>query len=213
MSKNRNAIVVSGAIVLFVVFTALAGYFGQEEKADVYHSSAYNDAYEFAKGYGKSDLYAKTFAEKIVEGKDGVYSEAYAEITVRLQDRPLFNNRSPAHDRATQKYAEVYAEKRFEGKDREYSRLYALTFCLAFLSMEKVGKSEAYIHSYTKHNLIGRQVILKRRPMLTKRPDSLSVVYFSTMYGLARADGESVENAIIKAEIATADMTAERRKK
>ena len=136
MSKYRNAIVVSGAIVLFIVFTALAGYFGQEEEK---RSFRYNEAYDLAKEYGKSDFYARIFAEKADEGKDGVYAEAYAHAMTTLQT-DMWDKYT---DGVKLKFAQLYAGKRYEGKSLDDSAVYAMTYCNAIPALEKLGRGEA----------------------------------------------------------------------
>ena len=91
---------------------------------------------------GKSDVYAKAYAEQIAKGKGTIYADAYA---FALENHYGFDNKT------MKIFAETYATMRYDGYISEYAVRFAKIYCNLLLVAKESGKDKKFIHQVAAH--------------------------------------------------------------
>ena len=168
-------------LMLLSVFVLLAGCNSEERKA-----------YDYAKEEGKSDFYAKAYAEQIAEGKAKVYAEAYAFLLETSQEGIGFRQYD---DKMKKVSARIYAEKIYEGENFIYATIYAKHYCRMLPVAKEFGRDERFVHQYTRHYVKMEPAAKKLLP----HHSSEYIKHFSHMYASEMALGATNEQAVKKA--------------
>ena len=142
-------------------------------------SKEYEQAYEYAKDEGRSELFAKAYAKKVDEGKGKIYAKDYADAIEMAEANPKYSRDEKSI------VAEIYADKKFEGYTAVYAARYANMYCQALPLAKEKGKDREFAHQYVKHFLEGESWIKKSEPYRNTE----YVKFFALYYGTARAMG------------------------
>ena len=161
-------------LLLAVLWMVFAGCHSEERKA-----------YDYAKEEGKSDVYAKAYAEQIAEGKGKIYAEAYAFAL-----EVAFNNESETRlpdDKTMKIFAKIFAQERYEGQTFTYAARYARIYCDMIPTAIENGRDEIFIHQFTRHFVKVENVAKKLFP----HQSSKYIELFSMMYANGKDSGKN----------------------
>ena len=170
-------------LLLAILWMAFTGCHSEERKA-----------YDYAKEEGKSDFYAKVYAEQIAEGKSTIYAEAYA-FALEM----VFNNDGEirlANDKTKEIFAKIYAEERYGGRTVSDASRFARIYCDILPVAIENGKDEKYTHEFTGYYVSMEKEALKSSPDL----DAIYLQNLSTKFAMERIEGKTKEEAYKKAQ-------------
>ena len=143
-------------------------------------------AYNYAKEEGKSDFYAKAYAEQIAEGKGKIYAEAYAFALEKNRKDTKYD------DKMKEIFAKIYAEQRYGGRTVEYAVKYAIHYCKIFPVAMKQERGERFVHEVVKYFIDTEDRVTKQAPHLSPK----YIRNFSITYALERAMGTGRDEAV-----------------
>ena len=170
-------------LLLAVLWVVFAGCHSEERKA-----------YDYAKEEGKSDFYAKAYAEQIAEGKGKIYAEAYAFALDTAFNNKFVETRLP-DDKTKKIFAKIYAQEVYDGQTVTYAAKYARIYCDMIPIAIETGRDERFIHQFTRHFIRGENEAKKLFP----QQSSEYIESFSMIYAMERTEGTTNEQAVKKA--------------
>ena len=173
-------------LLLAILLMVCAGCHSEERKA-----------YDYAKEEGKSDFYAKAYAEQIAEGKGKIYAEAYA-FALEM----IFNNDGKdgeilfRDDKTKNLFAKIYAQESYAGRTVSDAARFAKLYCDILPVAIANGKDEKYTHEFTGYYLSIEKETLNYSPDI----DAIYLQNLSTKFAMERIDGKTKEEAYKKAQ-------------
>ena len=149
------------------------------------NSGEYNRAYEYAKEeLGKSERYARAYAEQVDAGKGKIYARNYAktyDLSAILEHYDEETHRT---------LARIFAEKRHQNYDEKRAIIYAKAYCKLFFKLRD-KYNEVYFHEFAENYLKGYDMITKTYPQLNQE----TVETFSARYGIEMISGATPAEA------------------